>query len=328
MEIGEAPEPVVTAGSVLVRVEAVSLNHLDLWVRRGIPGLEVVLPHIGGSDAAGTVEAVGVDVEAWSPGDRVVINAALSCDSCEFCRRGDEALCVDLRVLGEHVQGAAAELVRVPANNLFRIRDSLEFEAAAASSLVFQTAWRALTSRGRLCFGETLLVTGATGGVASAGVQIGRHLGARVIAVTSGAANLAWITQLGVDVAIDRLSEDVDARISEETAGRGVDVVLDSVGEAMWRTVTRAVGIDGRIVVYGATTGPDAKLHLSHVFWKQLTVTGSTLSSRAEFEEVMTLISEGTLRPVIDEILPLEQVRQANERLESGDVRGKLVLVP
>lgn len=328
MEIGEAPEPVVSAGSVIVRVRAVSLNHLDLWVRRGIPGLSLSMPHIGGSDAAGTVETVGTGVEAWSPGDRVVINAALSCDNCGFCRRGDEALCVELQVLGEHVSGAAAELVRVPAENLFRIPDSLEFEAAAACSLVFQTAWRALTRRGRLCAGETLLVTGASGGVASAGVQIGRHLGARVIAVTSGDSNVSWIKDLGADVAIDRLSEDVDARIREETAGRGVDVVLDSVGQRMWKTVTRAAGIDGRIVVYGATTGSDVRLHLTHVFWKQLTVTGSTMSSRSEFEEVMTLISAGALQPVIDEIMPLERIREAHERLEAAEVRGKLVLTP
>ena len=326
MEIGEAPEPVVTPGSVIVKVSAVSLNHLDLWVRRGIPGLDVEMPHIGGSDAAGTVEAVGSEVHSWSPGDRVVINGALSCNSCDFCRRGDEALCLELKVLGEHVRGAAAELVRVPASNLFRIPDSLDFESAAASSLVFQTAWRALTNRGRLQPGETLLVTGASGGVASAGVQIGRHLGARVIAVTSGAANTSWIRTLGAAVAIDRLSEDVDARIYEETAGRGVDVVLDSVGERMWKTVMRAAGIDARIVVYGATTGPDARLHLAHLFWKQLTVTGTTMSSRAEFEEVMTLISEGILKPVIDEVMPLKDVQRAHERLEAAEVRGKLVL--
>ncbi len=328
MEVGEAPEPVVTAGSVVVRVKAVSLNHLDLWVRRGIPGLSLEMPHIGGSDAAGTIESVGPGVESWSPGDRVVINAALSCGNCEFCQRGDEALCIELHVLGEHVRGAAAELVCVPAQNLFRIPDSFEFEAAAASSLVFQTAWRALTARGRLSSGETLLVTGATGGVATAGVQIGRHLGARVIAVTSGTLNASWVKDLGADVAIDRLSEDVDARIREETEGRGVDVVLDSVGEQMWKTVTRAAGIDARIVIYGATTGSDVRLHLTHVFWKQITVTGSTLSSRREFGEVMTLVSEGVLRPVIDQVMPLEQIREAHERLEAADVRGKLVLTP
>jgi NADPH:quinone reductase-like Zn-dependent oxidoreductase len=257
-----------------------------------------------------------------------VINAALSCGKCEFCQRDDEALCIELQVLGEHIRGAAAELVRVPAQNLFRIPDSLKFEAAAASSLVFQTAWRALTARGRLTAGETLLVTGATGGVATAGVQIGRHLGARVIAMTSGSLNASWVKDLGADVAIDRLSEDVDARIREETAGRGVDVVLDSVGEQMWKTVTRAAGIDARIVIYGATTGSDVRLHLAHVFWKQVTVTGSTLSSRREFGEVMTLISGGALRPVVDQIMPLEQIREAHERLEAGDVRGKLVLTP
>ncbi|MFQ5530678.1 MAG: alcohol dehydrogenase catalytic domain-containing protein [Gemmatimonadota bacterium] len=328
IETGEAPEPVAAAGSVVVRVRAVSLNHLDLWVRRGIPGLELKMPHIGGSDAAGTVESVGSGVDAWSPGDRVVVNAALSCGSCEFCLRGDEALCLELRVLGEHVRGAAAELVLVPAANLLRIPAALAFETAAAASLVYQTAWRALSNRGRLRAGETLLVTGASGGVGSAGVHIGQHLGARVIAVTSGSANVSWILDQGADVAIDRLTEDIDARIREETVGRGVDVVLDSVGEAMWKTVTRAAGIDARIVVYGATTGPNVTLQLAHVFWKQLSVAGSTMSSRSEFEDVMGLIAEGVLKPVIDEVLPLEEARRAHERLEGGDVRGKLVLTP
>jgi NADPH2:quinone reductase len=328
IEIGEAPEPVAAAGCVVVRVHAVSLNHLDLWVRRGIPGLEIDLPHIGGSDAAGVVEAVGAGVDSWRSGDRVVINAALSCGDCEFCRRPDEALCSQLRVLGEHVRGAAAELVQVPAENLMRIPASLEFTAAAASALVFQTAWRALTNRGRLRAGETLLVTGGSGGVASAGVQIGNHLGARVIAVTSGSANASWVREQGARVVIDRSSEDVDARIKEVTGGGGVDVVLDSVGEAMWRTVIRAAGVDARIVVYGATTGPNVKLQLAHLFWKQLTVTGSTMSSRSEFEEVMSLIAEGVLKPAIDDVLPLDAARQAHERLEAGSVRGKLVLTP
>jgi NADPH2:quinone reductase len=328
MEFGEAPEPVVAAGTVVVRVGAVSLNHLDLWVRRGIPGLDLELPHIGGSDAAGTIESVGTGVEGWSVGDRVVINGALSCGECQFCARGDEALCREFRVLGEHVRGAAAELVRVPATNVFAIPETLSLESAAAGSLVYQTAWRALTSRSRLAPGETLLVTGASGGVASAGIQIGRHLGARVVAVTSGDAKAAWVAAQGADFVIDRLTEDVNARIREISDGRGVDVVLDSVGEAMWDTVTRAVGIDGRIVVYGATTGPRVSLQLAHVFWKQLTVTGSTMSSRSEFEAVMSLISDGVLKPAVDEALPLSEIRRAHERLESGDVRGKLVLVP
>lgn len=328
LEVGEAPEPVAAAGTVVVRVRAVSLNHLDLWTRRGIPGLDLEMPHIGGSDAAGVVESVGTGVEDWAPGDRVAINGALWCGLCDFCQAGEEALCRRFRVLGEHVRGSAAELVRVPATNLFRIPGDYPFERAAAAPLVFQTAWRALTTRGRLRDGETLLVTGASGGVATAGVQIGRHLGARVLAVTSGDENAARVAGLGADVVIDRRAEDVDARIRDETAGRGVDVVLDSVGEAMWKTVTRAVGPDGRIVVYGATTGPKVSLHLAHVFWKQQSVIGSTMSSRREFEEVMSLVVDGTLEPVLDDVLPLERIREAHERLEAGRVFGKLVLTP
>jgi NADPH:quinone reductase-like Zn-dependent oxidoreductase len=328
MEFGEAPEPVVAAGTVVVRVGAVSLNHLDLWVRKGIPGLDLEMPHIGGSDAAGTVESIGAGVEGWAVGDRVVINGALWCGECEFCSRGDEALCREFKVLGEHVRGAAAEFVRVPAANLFAIPETLSFESAAAASLAYQTAWRALTSRGRLAEGETLLVTGASGGVASAGIQIGRHLGACVIAVTSGEANAAWVRDQGAEVVIDRLADDVDGRIRQATEGRGVDVILDSVGEAMWDTVTRAAGIDGRVVVYGATTGPRVGLHLAHVFWKQLTVTGSTMSSKSEFEDVMSLVGDGTLKSAVDDVMPLSDVRRAHERLEAGDVRGKLVLIP
>jgi len=330
LEVGEAPEPVAAAGTVVVRVRAVSVNHLDLWTRRGIPGLDLEMPHILGSDAAGIVEAVGPDVTEWAPGDHVVVNAGLFCGLCDFCQAGDEALCRRFRVLGEHVRGAAAELVRVPATNLFRLPDDFPFEPAAAASLVFQTAWRALKSekRGRLREGDTLLVTGASGGVATAGVQIGRHLRARVIAITSGPENVRRVTELGADVVVDRLEEDVDARIKSETAGRGVDVVLDSVGEAMWATVMRALGPDGRVVVYGATTGPKVTLHLAHVFWKQLGVIGTTMSSRREFEEVMSLVVDGALTPVVDAVLPLEQIREAHERLESGHVFGKLVLKP
>ena len=328
LEVGEAPEPVVTPGHVVVRVKAVSLNHLDIWTRRGIPGLDLEMPHIGGSDAAGVVDSVGSGVEGWTEGDRVVINAGLFCGICDFCQAGDEALCRRFRVLGEHVRGAAAELVRVPATNLFRIPEDLPFEAAAAAPLVFQTAWRALKTRGRLREDETLLVTGASGGVATAGVQIGRYLGARVLAITSGPENVKRIEELGADLGIDRLTEDLDARIREAVAGRGVDVVLDSVGEALWKTISRALGPDGRIVVYGATTGAKVPLHLSHVFWKQLSVIGSTMSSRAEFEEVMALVADGTLEPVLDDVLPLDQIREAHERLEAGNVFGKLVLTP
>jgi NADPH:quinone reductase-like Zn-dependent oxidoreductase len=328
LQVGEAPEPVAAEGTVVVRVAAVSLNHIDLWTRRGLPGLELEMPHIGGSDATGVVEEVGRGVEGWKAGDRVVINAGLSCGLCDFCQLGDEALCRRFQVLGEHVRGAAAELVRVPAGNLFRVPDAVSLERLAAAPLAFQTAWRALTTRGRLQADEILLVTGGSGGVATAGIQIGKHLGARVIAVTSGPDNVACVREQGADVVIDRLSEDVDARIREATGGRGADVVLDSVGAATWKTVMRALGIGGRLVVYGATTDTEVPLQLAHVFWKQLSVIGSTMSSRDEFAEVMSLVVGGQLHPVVDTIMPLDDIRAAHERLEAGDVCGKLVLVP
>jgi NADPH:quinone reductase-like Zn-dependent oxidoreductase len=184
LEIGEAPEPVVATGTVVVGVRAVALNHLDLWVRRGIPGLELDLPHIGGSDVSGVIEEVGPAVEGWAVGDRVAVNPSLWCGSCSFCAAGEESLCTSYQILGEHVAGGTADRVRVPFANLFRIPDSLEFEVAAAAPLVYQTAWRAVRTRAQLCAGETLLITGGSGGVSTAAIQIAKHLGARVIVLT------------------------------------------------------------------------------------------------------------------------------------------------
>ncbi len=327
LEVGEAPDPVAAAGTVVVEVRAVALNHLDLWVRRGIPGLELEMPHIGGSDVAGVVHEVGADVAGWKPGDRVAVNPALWCGACEACERGEHPLCRSFRILGEHVRGGTAERVRVPARNLFRLPADIPWESAAAAPLVFQTAWRALR-RGRLAKGETLLVTGASGGVSTAAVQIGRHLGARVLALTSGDGNARRVAELGADAAIDRLRSDLVPEVRELTDGRGVDVVLDSVGEAIWTDCLRCLAPGGRLVTYGATTGPKAALDIRHVFWKQLAIVGSTMASRDEFEEVMALVVAGELAPIVDEVLPLERIREAHRRLEGGEVFGKLVLTP
>ena len=328
LEIGEAPEPVVATGTVVVGVRAVALNHLDLWVRRGIPGLELDLPHIGGSDIAGVVEEVGSAVEGWAVGDRVAVNPGLWCGSCSFCEAGEESLCRSFQILGEHVAGGTADRVRVSSTNLFRIPDSLDFEAAAAAPLVYQTAWRAVSNRGRVSAGDTLLVTGGSGGVSTAAIQIGKHLGARIVALTSGAENVRRCEALGADVVLDRLQTDLVAEIRALTNGSGVDVIVDSVGEALWEDCLRCLGSDGRLVTYGATTGARVSLDIRHVFWKQLQVIGSTMSSRSEFDEVMGLVSDGEFRPVIDSVLPLDRIREAHEALEAGDVFGKLVLVP
>jgi NADPH:quinone reductase-like Zn-dependent oxidoreductase len=328
METGEAPEPVAAAGTVVVSVRAVALNHLDLWVRRGIPGLTLDLPHVGGSDVAGVIDELGPGVEGWEIGDRVALNPSLWCGQCEWCERGEHPLCVDFKILGEHVAGGTAERVRVAARNLYRIPDGLEFRLAAAAPLAYQTAWRALKTRGRLKEGETVLVTGASGGVSSAAIQISKLLGARVLAVTSGPENVRRAQELGADVVFDRLENDFVEGVKAHTEGRGVDLVLDSVGEATWGQCLRSLSRIGRMVTYGATTGPRGAVEIRHMFWKQISVSGSTMATRSEFEEVMGYVAAGDLVPVVGDVLPLAAIRDAHDALEAGRVFGKLVLEP
>jgi NADPH:quinone reductase-like Zn-dependent oxidoreductase len=328
MDTGEAPEPVVATGTVVVSVRAVALNHLDLWVRRGIPGLTLDLPHIGGSDVAGVIDEVGPDVDGWEVGDRVVLNPSLWCGECEWCERGEHPLCVDFRILGEHVAGGTAERVRVAARNLYRIPDDLEFRVAAAAPLAYQTAWRALKTRGGLARGDSVLVTGGSGGVSTAAIQISKLLGARVLAVTSGPENVGRVQELGADIIFDRLEADFAEGVKAHTEGRGVDLVLDSVGEATWAQCLRSLSRLGRMVTYGATTGPRGAVEIRHMFWKQISVAGSTMATRSEFEAVMEHVVAGDLAPVVRDVLPLAAIREAHEALEAGRVFGKLVLEP
>ena len=330
IEVGDAPDPVPRAGEVVLRVRAAGLNHLDLWVRRGLPGLRLRMPHIGGSDMAGEIVDAGADVEGWALGDRVAVNPGVWCagDECEWCARGEHPLCRGYSVLGEHVAGGFAEYVAVPARNLVRLPEGFPVEMAAVAPLVYQTAWRGLVSRGRLSPGETVLITGASGGVSTAAIQIARHLGARVFAVTSGEENARRVAALGADLVIDRLEEDFSSRVWRETGKRGVDLVLDSVGAATWESCVRALAPAGRLVVYGATTGPAGTVHIPRLFWTQTSIMGTTMANGAEFEAVMALVLDGTLRPVIDDVWPLDRAREAHERLEAGGVFGKLVLTP
>lgn len=320
----EAPEP--GPGEVRLRVAAAALNHLDLWVRRGLP-IETPMPHIGGSDVAGVVDALGAGAEGVAVGARVVADPSLSCGQCEWCGRGEEPLCAEYRILGEHTQGGFAEYVVVPARNLLEVPDRYPLERAAAAPLVFLTAWRAVISRARVRPGETVLVTGASGGVATAAVQIARRAGARVFAVTTG-EHVERVHALGADVVYDRTQVDYSKEVWRDTARRGVDVIIDSVGEATWRQNVRAVARAGRIVVYGATTGPKLDTDARLLFWKQFEVLGSTMSSRREFRDVMGLVLAGELQPVVDVTWPLERARDAHARLEAGEQFGKIVLVP
>ncbi|MFW6078903.1 MAG: zinc-binding dehydrogenase [Gemmatimonadota bacterium] len=324
LEEVDRPDPGV--GEVLVEVRAAALNHLDLWVRRGLP-IETTMPHIGGSDVAGVVAETGPDVEGVEPGERVVVNPSLWCGRCEWCVRGEHSLCVDYRILGEHTQGGFAEYVVAPASNVFGIPAELPFETAAAAPLVFQTAWRGLITRARLRPGEDVLVTGASGGVSTAAIQIAKLAGARVYAVTT-TENLDAVADLGADAVYDRTEVDYSKQVWRDTGKRGVDVVFDSVGESVWASNLRALAKGGRLVTYGATTGPKAETDIRLVFWKQLEVIGTTMASRSEFEAVMGLVARRELEPIVDVVWPLDRARDAHERLERGEQFGKIVLTP
>ncbi|MEX1184078.1 MAG: alcohol dehydrogenase catalytic domain-containing protein [Gemmatimonadota bacterium] len=324
--IGEVPLPEPGPGEVRLQVAAAALNHLDVWVRRGLP-IQTTMPHVGGADVAGVVDALGTGVTAVRIEDRVVVNPSLWCGACEWCARGQHPLCLTYRILGEHVQGGFAEFVVVPARNLYPVPAGYPMETAAAAPLAFLTAWRALAKRARLTAGESVLITGASGGVATAAIRIARHLGARVYAVTSG-DNVERVRSLGADVVYDRDEVDFGKGVWRDTGRRGVDVVLDSVGQATWPRVVRSAARGGRIVVYGATTGPALETDGRVLFWKQLDVLGTTMSTHAEFEEVMELVFSGALEPVIDVVWPLDRARDAHERLEAGAQFGKIVLVP
>ena len=326
IRIEDVPRPEPGAGEVLLRVRAAALNHLDLWVRRGLP-VETTMPHIGGSDVAGEVVEVGPGVVGVAPGARVVVDPSIGCGRCEACLRGETPLCAEYRILGEHTQGGFAEYVVVPASNLYPIPEGMPYEEAAAAPLVFLTAWRGLIGRGGLRAGEDVLVTGASGGVATAAIQIAKLAGARVFAVTT-TENVERVRELGADVVYDRTAVDFSKEVWRDTGKRGVDLILDSVGAATWKQNLRALARGGRLVVYGATTGPIGETDLRVVFWKQAQIIGTTMASRREFEEAMKLVFRGELRPVVDVVWPLERAREAHERLERGEQFGKIVLVP
>lgn len=326
LKIMDLPKPAVGADDVLVNVRATALNHLDLFVRNGSPALKLSLPHIPGSDASGVIAEVGANVRGLQVGQRVTINPGLSCGHCEYCLGGEQSLCAEFQILGEHTSGAAAEFVRVPAVNILPIPDSLSFEAAAAAPLVFLTAWRALMSRARLRAGEDVLVIGAGAGTGMAAIQIAKQAGARVIATSSTDEKLQRAKEIGADIAINYKTQEWDREVFKQTGKRGVDVVFESVGQATWLKSIRSLKRGGRMVVIGATTGPHPQEEIAYIFWKQIDILGSTMSNQREFREVMNLVFRGALKPVIDTVYPLEQAREAHARLESGEQFGKLVL--
>jgi NADPH:quinone reductase-like Zn-dependent oxidoreductase len=323
---GEVPAPSAGPGQVRVRVRAAALNHLDIFVRNGIPGITLAFPHIMGSDGAGTIESVGDGVTGVAADDEVVLNPGISCGTCEFCLRGEHSLCVTFHLIGEHIAGTFAEYVVVPAINACPKPKALSWEEAAAFPLTFLTAWRMLVTKARVRPGESLLVIGVGGGVSLAALQIAKMLGL-VVGVTSGSAEkLARARELGADFGIDHSAGDFSREVRRLTGKRGVDVVLDSVGKATWKRSIASLARGGRLLTCGATTGPDPEEDLARIFWNQLTVHGSTMGTHAEFADMLRMFSTGRLRPVVDKVFPLAEAREALRRLEEKRQFGKIVL--
>jgi NADPH:quinone reductase-like Zn-dependent oxidoreductase len=327
VRIEEVPTPRPGPGEVLIQVKACAMNHLDLWVRRGLP-IDTTMPHIGGSDIAGVIAEVGEGVDAGRAGERVVLNPSLWDGTCEWCRRGEESMCVRFRILGEHTNGGFAEYVAAAADRAYRLPDGYPFERAAALPISYMTAWRALHSRARLQPGEEVLVLGASGGTALAAVQIALGIGARVFAVTSGAENVERLRRLGAAFVYDRSEGDWGAALHADTGKRGVDVVVENVGAATWKSSLRALAQGGRLVTYGATAGPKVEVDVRALFWKQYSILGTTMASKSEFEAMIAAAFAGELNPVVDTVMPLDDARAAHERLEAGGQFGKVVLVP
>ncbi len=321
----EMPEPEIGANEVLVRVRACALNHLDLWLRRGLPTQPLNFPHILGSDIAGEVAKIGASVANIRAGDKVLLAPGVSCGQCAQCIAGRDNFCKDYTLFGSGVQGGYAEFVKAPAANVIPIPGALAFEQAAAIPLVFLTAWHMLLTRARLRPAEEVLVIGAGSGVGSAAIQVAKAAGARVIAASTSDAKLARAKELGADDTIPSSGE-FAREVKRLTGGRGVDVVFEHVGQATWEQSIYSLARGGRLVTCGATTGFDGKINIGYLFARHLSILGSFMGAKAELFAVLDLFKRGRLKPVLDCVLPLDQAAQAHQRLESREQFGKVVL--
>lgn len=324
--LAELDKPRPKPGEVLVQVKSAALNHLDIWVTKGRPGAEMTVPHIIGSDAAGTVNELGAGVTSLAVGDEVIINPGLSCGYCEYCGRGEQSECISFDIVGFGHQGAFAEFVAVPMTNIYPKPKHLDFNEAAALPLAYVTAWRMLMTRADLKPGQTVLIHGIGGGVALAALQLATLAGADAIVTSSSDEKLSKAEQIGAKHTINYKRQDVAVCAKELTSGRGVDVVIDTVGAATLPTDLACVRRGGRIIFCGVTSGPKAEINLQAVYWNQLTVMGSTMGSNDDFRAMLSAISAAGLKPVIDSVFTLDEVYQAMTRMETGSQFGKIVL--
>ena len=325
LHLAEMPDPAIGDRDVLVRVRAVALNHLDLWVRSGLPGRSVVFPHIPGSDISGEVAKVGAAVKDVRAGDRVLLAPGVSCGQCEQCIAGRDNFCVDYVLFGRQIHGGYAEFVRSPSVNVIPIPRNLSFEEAAAVPLVFLTAWHMLVGRAQLRPGEDVLVIAAGSGVGSAAIQIAKATGARVIATAGSEPKLAKAKELGADDVLLHGGE-FAREVKRLTGGRGVDVVFEHVGAATWEQSIFSLKTGGRLVTCGATTGFESKININYVFGRQLSILGSFMGQKSELFAALELFKRGLLKPVIDTAMPLDRAADAHRRLENRQQFGKIVL--
>jgi len=320
------PAPTPGPGEVLVAVRAAALNHIDLWLRRGLPTLKVLLPHVCGGDACGVVAGLGPGAAGVKEGDRVVVNPGISCGHCVRCLSGEDNLCPEYRKVGEQGWGAEAEYVAVPAANVVPAPAGPSDAALAAVPIVYLTAWQMLVDKARVRPGEIVLVMAAGSGVGVAALQIAKLLGAHVIAASSSVDKLARARALGADQTLDYGKGDLAGELKRLVGRRGVDVVIEHTGGPALTTLVKACAKGGRIVTCGATVGPEVGIDLRYVFWRQISLLGSTMAPKGRLFALLQMVTEGRLNPVVDRVVPLAQIADGHRALEGREVFGKVVV--
>ncbi len=324
----DAPQPEIQPNEVLVKVKACALNHLDLWLREGVRAWKLPMPHISGSDIAGEVAEVGQLVTRLKAGERVLLAPGIDCGQCEMCWKGLDSACRSYTLFGVMVDGGYAQYVKSPERNVFPIPGDLDFDEAAAVPLVFLTAWHMLFGRANLQPGEDVLVIGAGSGVGSAAIQVAKLVGCRVITVAGSDEKLEKARTLGADEGINHTTQSIAEEVMRLTGKRGVDVIVEHVGQAVWDECFASLATYGRLVTCGVTSGAEVKLNLQPLFGRQRTILGSFMGGNGELMDVLKLIGQRKLKPVIDSIFPLAEAAQAQKKMESRDFFGKILLRP
>lgn len=327
LQLMDLPKPTPDDDEVVVQVKACALNHLDVWVRKGLP-TKIAMPHIGGCETAGVVSEVGKRVTTVKVGDRVLISPGQSCLACDWCARGQDSCCEQYHIGGYQTQGGFAEFTKARACDVIPISEAWSFAEWSAIPLTFVTAWNMLHNKARIRANDQVVVFGASSGVGVAAIQIARQAGARVFAVAGTEEKLRKAEELGAHELINYSTQDIAKEVKTRTGGRGADVVFEHVGAAVWQQATRCLGRDGKIVTCGATTGPKVEIDLRFFFSQQHAILGAYMGSRHDLFQCLKLVERRIFRPVVDSVFPLEQLRQAQERMEKREMFGKIVVTP